>query len=247
MRNLCHALLAAFTAARSRTSNSPAMANRHKVLCHNAILCIRYLTNFILMAQYRVHTPGTIESMKDYLRDFHTFKDLFLRFRASKAVKAAAKEAFKDLREEHSKLLASDSSQSKTLSKRQKIMQELQLETQELVHDVLTSRANYNFPKIHLISYFADQISKYGSLPQYSTEICEALHKPLKDAYRHSNYVNAMPQIIRTYTRIHGFSIREKDLEQWIKELEHIPNRTRDIVRSTGAGIHLPKGSQLYE
>jgi len=152
------------------------------------------------MAQYQVHTPGTIESMKDYLRNFHTFKDIFLRFRASKAVKAAVKEASKDLREEHSKLLPSDSSQSKTSSKHWKIMQELQLETQELVHDVLTSRANYNFPKMYLISHFADQISKYGSLLQYSTEICEALHKPLEDAYRRSNHINAMPQIIRTYT-----------------------------------------------
>jgi len=156
MRNLCRLLLAAFPAALSRTSNSPAMANRHKVLCHNAILCVRYLTDFILMAQYRAHTPATIESMKNSLRDFHTFKDVFLCFRACKAVKAVAKKASKDLQEEHSKLLASESSQSKTLSKHQKIMQELQLETQELVHDILTRRANYNFPKMHLILHFAD-------------------------------------------------------------------------------------------
>jgi len=78
-------------------------------------------------------------------------------------------------------------------------------------------------------------------------EICEALHKPLKDAYRRSNHINAMLQIIRTYTWIHGFSMREKNLEQWIKELEHIPKETRDIIRSTRAGIHLPKELQPYK
>jgi len=165
------------------------------------------------MAQYRVHTYGTIESMKDYLWHFHTYKDVLLRFWASKAVKAAPKKASRDLCEEHSQLLTSDKPQGKTSSKRRKLMQELRLETEELVHDFLTTGANYNFPKMHLISHFTDQINKYGSLPQYSTEICEASHKPLKDAYRCSNHLNAIPQILRTYTRVHGFSMREKNLE----------------------------------
>ena len=164
------------------------------------------------MAQYRVHTHGTIESMKDYFQDFHTYKVIFLRFWASKAVKVAAKEASRDLCEEHSQLLVSDKPQSKTSAKRRKVTQELQLETEELVHDFLTTGANYNFPKMHLISHFAVQISKYGSLFQYSMKICEALHKPLKDAYRRSNYINAMPQIIRTYTQVHSFRMWEKNL-----------------------------------
>ncbi|KAF8436088.1 hypothetical protein BGX38DRAFT_1099679, partial [Terfezia claveryi] len=50
-----------------------------------AILCIRYITDFILIAQYKVYTLGTIQSMKDYLEDFHKYKELFLQFRVSKA------------------------------------------------------------------------------------------------------------------------------------------------------------------
>ncbi|KAF8415574.1 hypothetical protein BGX38DRAFT_1074797, partial [Terfezia claveryi] len=127
MRNLLRVLLAVFAAALTS--------------CHKAILCVRYITDFILIAQYKVHTPGTIQSMKDYLEDFHKYKELFLRFRASNG-------------------------------------------------------AHYNFPKMHLILHFADQIAEYGSLPQFSTDICEALHKPLKDGYRRSNHVNAVPQVI---------------------------------------------------
>ncbi|KAF8430817.1 hypothetical protein BGX38DRAFT_1078551, partial [Terfezia claveryi] len=93
---------------------------------------VTYITDFILIAQYKVHTPGTIQSMKDYLENFHIYKELFLWFRASNGV-------------------------------------------------------HYNFPKMHLISHFADQIAEYGSLPQFLTDICKALHKPLKDGYRWSN------------------------------------------------------------
>ncbi|KAF8444341.1 hypothetical protein BGX38DRAFT_1143717 [Terfezia claveryi] len=57
MRNLLRVLLAIFTAALSRRTDAPAIATRHKASCHKAILCVRYLTDFILIAQYTVHTP----------------------------------------------------------------------------------------------------------------------------------------------------------------------------------------------
>ncbi|KAF8435256.1 hypothetical protein BGX38DRAFT_1072558, partial [Terfezia claveryi] len=47
--------------------------------------------------------------------------------------------------------------------------------------------SHYNFPKIHLISHYAEQIPKFGTLGQYSTEISETMHKAFKDAYRRSN------------------------------------------------------------
>jgi len=160
--------------------------------------------------------------MKDYLEDFHKHKEVFLRFRAIKSVKNAVKQVSKGLREEHQRVLASDDPSEQTPAKRQKLQQELRLETEELVFDFLTTGAHYNFPKMHLISHFVNQITRYGSLPQYSTEICEASHKPLKDAYRRSNHINAMPQIIGTYSWAHSFVMRERNIQQWLTELDHI-------------------------
>ena len=80
IRNLLRVLLGVFTAALTRTTNADPIAFRHKPLCHKAILCIRYITDYIRIAQYQVHTPGTIQSMKDYLEDFHKHKEVFLRF-----------------------------------------------------------------------------------------------------------------------------------------------------------------------
>ncbi|KAF8428824.1 hypothetical protein BGX38DRAFT_1233267, partial [Terfezia claveryi] len=53
MRNLLRVLLAVFTAALTRRSDVPAIETRHRASCHKAILCVRYLTDFILIAQYK--------------------------------------------------------------------------------------------------------------------------------------------------------------------------------------------------
>jgi len=240
MRNLLRVLLGVFSAALSRTTDADPIASRHKPLCHKAILCVRYITDYIFIAQYQVHTPGTIQSIKDYLEDFHKHQEVFLGFRGTKSVKNAAKQASKGLREEHQRLLVSDDLCQQTPAKQQKLQQELRLETEELVHDFLTTGVHYNFPKIHLISHFADYKTRYVPLPQYSTEICEASHKPLKDAYRRSNHINAMPQIIRTYTRAHSFAMRERNIQQWLTELDHISKDIRDVIHPTRPSLHLP-------
>jgi len=108
MRNLLRVLLGVFSAALSGTTNADLIAPRHKPLCHKAILCVRYISDYILISQYQVHTLETIQSMRDYLEDFNKHKEVFLRFHATKSVKNAAKQASKGLREEHQRLLASD-------------------------------------------------------------------------------------------------------------------------------------------
>ena len=95
---------------------------------------------------------------------------------------------------------------------------------------------------MHLISHFADQICKYGMLPQYSTEMCKALHKPLKDAYRRSTHIDTLSQIISTYARGHSFAMREKNFEQWYSELGHIPEDIHRVVDPTRNSTRTPVG-----
>ena len=239
MRNLLRVLLGVFAASLSRTSGVKPLSPTNKALAYEAILCVRYLTDFIILAQYKIHTSESIKNMRDYLADFHKYKEVFLRFRATKAAKNVAREASRDLRSEQ-RLTASDEGNP---GKRRKLEQEFRVETEEMVNDMLTEGAHFNFPKMHLISHFTDQISRYGSLPQFSTEICEASHKPLKDAYRRSNHIDAMPQIINTYTRGHSFAMREKNIEQWAKELKHMPEDVRSVIHPTRTNIRAPPGS----
>ncbi|KAF8445152.1 hypothetical protein BDZ91DRAFT_642868, partial [Kalaharituber pfeilii] len=132
LRDVGKVILASFAAALRRNSDQERPSGDQIQEFNQAILCIRYLSDFCLMAQYKIHTGKTIGYMNYYLQSFHRYKD-------------------------------------------------------QLVKEILEEKSHFNFPKIHLISHFSDQISNYGSLSQYSTEICESMHKELKDAYHRSN------------------------------------------------------------
>ena len=70
----------------------------------------------------------------------------------------------------------------------------------------------------------------FWSLPQ----ACERPH-------RRSNHINAMPQIMRTYTQAHSFAMRERNIQQWLSELDHIPREIRYVVHPARPRIHLPR------
>jgi hypothetical protein len=57
----------------------------HWILFTDALLYIKDLVHFHLMAQYRYHTKATIDDMENYLKEFHRHKDAFRRFRASQS------------------------------------------------------------------------------------------------------------------------------------------------------------------
>jgi len=73
-------------------------------------------------------------------------------------------------------------------------------------------QATFNYPELHLLTHYAQQIVRFGSLPQYSMEITEALHKPRKDAYRRSNKVDSTAQILDSYARESACKMLELNL-----------------------------------
>ncbi|RPB22308.1 hypothetical protein L211DRAFT_788786 [Terfezia boudieri ATCC MYA-4762] len=62
------------------------------------------------------------------------------------------------------------------------ICQENTLQYRELVNEILQEGVHFNFLKVHLISYYIEQIPKFVALAQYSMDISEAIYKGLKDA-----------------------------------------------------------------
>jgi len=79
-----------------------------------------------------------------------------------------------------------------TASEKAKLCLEDALERQNLMNEILKEAAHYNFPKMHLISHYAEQIPKFSALKQYSMDLSECMHKGFKEAYRRRNKVNAM-------------------------------------------------------
>ena len=150
--------------------------------------------------------------MREYLQEFHRTKDVFVRYRATKATKGRADVVSKELTEQNKSRKVEPNANGRTAAQKVRAGVEYREERAYLVNQVLVEDSHFNFPKIHLIIHWADQILRYGNLAQYSTEVCKTSHKALKDAYRRSNHVDSILQIIQDYTRFHSFAVRELDM-----------------------------------
>ena len=97
MRGVNRVILACFTAALRQTTVIPGLSAASHSDSKIAIRCVRTITDFCLMAQYRSHTPQTIGYMNGYLREFHQFMYIFGEFRVSKADREEAANAAQEL------------------------------------------------------------------------------------------------------------------------------------------------------
>jgi len=116
-------------------------------------------------------------------------------------------------------------------------------------HEIDVSKeldAEFNFPKIHLMSHWVEQIRQYGSLQQYSAERHEQTHKPkFKDGLNTSNQdLNYLPQVITFQRRILCFEIRELNLQALAQRRENSAAACK--VLPSGGDLAAPLGSQSY-
>ena len=149
--------------------------------------------------------------MKKYLQQLHQFVHMFAECRATKADREEASKAAKELAEGQPRQATMEQYFTRTATQRGKQSAVDRQERQQLVHNIL-QQGTFNFPKLHLLTHYSAQIQDFGKLPQYSTEIKEALHKPRKDAYRRSNRVDATEQILDTISRDYAIRMRELNL-----------------------------------
>ena len=97
MRGVNRLSLACVTAALRQTTDAGSLSAAAQSDCKIPIRCIRGITDFCLIAQYRSHTSQTIAYIKKYLQEFHQFVHIFREFRATKADREEATQAAKEL------------------------------------------------------------------------------------------------------------------------------------------------------
>jgi len=156
--------------------------------------------------------------MSQYLLDFHKYRHVFGEFRASKTDHKRAKGASNDLAVSQDWQSTISNYFQVTRTQKANVASANRQEQQALVKEML-GQSTFNYPKLHLLTHYAQQIVRFGSMPQYSTEITEALHKTLKDAYRRSNRVDAALQILDSHDRESAYRMLELNLCAWWKEL----------------------------
>lgn len=200
-------------------------------LFNRVIECTRALLEFYMYARYDSHDEDTLSYMDDALRRFHLYKDVFLLGRVTK--KSAAKS--RALRTELIKKRKAEEEDEEaaywTPSKRQR---EKNAWRDYINHEVELSKegdAHFNFPKIHLMSHWVDQIRRYGTLKQYSAETHELAHKAnLKDGWNASNRnLNYLPQVITFQRRILCFEMRDLNLKALARRRENTAGACKEI------------------
>jgi len=167
-----------------------------------------------MYAQHKSHNDSTLSYMEDALRHFHTFKDVFLIGRAGKKAKAKANALRMELVK---KRKVDEETNAETWMPSEK-RREMNAWRDYTSHEIDVSKeldADLNFPKIHLMSHWVEQIHRYGALQQYSAKSHEQAHKMnLKDGWNTSNHnLNYLPQVITFQRRILCFEVRELNLQ----------------------------------
>jgi len=212
---------------------------------NRAIDCTRAFLQFYMYARYKSHDDATLSYMEDALHHFHTFKDVFLLGRAGKKAKAKANALRTELvkmrkvgEETHAETWMASRKRREMNAWRDYISQEIDLSKE---FDIV-----FNFPKIHLMSHWAEQICRYGALQQYSAERYEQAHKTnLKDSWNASNHnLNYLPKVITFQRRILCFEITDLNLQALAQRWEIIAAACK--VFPCAADMAAPLSSQSY-
>jgi hypothetical protein len=191
MKEMCRHLLG--VVIQSLRGGSPA---QHPIF-NRAIEFTRALFEFYMDARYMSLNDATLSYIQDALHRVNTFKDVFLLGREGRKGKARANALRTELVKKRN-VDEETNADSWTQSKKRRGMNGWR---DYLSHKIYISNeldANFNFPMIHLMSHWAEQILRYGALQQYSAERHEQAHKTnLKDGWNASNHnLNYLPQVI---------------------------------------------------
>jgi len=212
---------------------------------NHPIECTWALLEFYLYAKYISHDNSTLSYMEDTLCSFQTIKEDFLLDRASKKSKAKANTLRKELIRKR-KVDKERNAQTWTLSKKGHRMNAW---WDYISHEIEVSKelaADFNFPTIHLMSHWVEQIPQYGPVQQYSAKRHGQVHKPnFKDGWNASNYIlKNLPQAITLQHHICCFEIRDLHLQSPAQSWEHWAAACKFVP--SGAHLAAPRSSKSY-
>jgi len=149
-----------------------------------ALLCIKNLVYFHLMAQYRYHTEATIEYLENLPEEFHRHKDVFSRLHSSKSTKKVWEALIKQHTLDKQEEWESDPAWNdlSAAAKRRRVDVDItQIESGIAQH--LVDESDFNFVKMHLLNHFSNHIRQLGNLVNVSSELPEKGMMDRKQAY----------------------------------------------------------------
>jgi hypothetical protein len=175
-----------------------------------------------MYVQYISHDDATLSYMEEAWHRFHTFKDGFLLGR-TRPKGQAEPNALRTELVKNRKVDEETNAETWTPSNKRR---EINAGCDYISHNIDISKeldSNFNFPKIHLMSHWAEQVCQYGALRQYSAKRNYQAHKTnLKDSWNTSNHnLNYLRQVIEFQRRILCVEIRVFNLEALAQSREN--------------------------
>jgi hypothetical protein len=134
-----------------------------------AIQCTQAVLEFYMYARYQSHHDATFSYLEDSLCHFHTFKEVFLLRQAGKRVRAKAHALRMELVKKR-KVDKDANAETWTPSKMSREMDSWRDCISNNIEVFKELDADFNFPKIHLMSHWVKQIRQSGALQQYFAE-----------------------------------------------------------------------------
>jgi len=174
-----------------------------------AIECCQALMEFYFYAQFESHDEVTLGLMDEALKCFHIWERIFCQFQVTKKVTDQGKEHQKKLIQQRDKAM-----QEKASTEYDRLRNEWETFINDEMVQYHEEGSDFNFPKFHQLLHFGEQIQRYGSLKQWSTETLEISHcTQLKDPYIKSNWSGDIyDQIIEYYQRSDTFARRRLNI-----------------------------------
>jgi len=181
---------------------------------NRAIAYTRALLECYMYARYKSHDDATLSSIEDALCHFHTLIDDFLLGRPGRKARAKA-DAVRTHLVKKRKVVKETTSQTWTPSRKR---QEMNAWRDYISHEMDVSQeldADFNFPKIHLMSHWVEQIRRHKAWQQYSAKGHEQANKTtLTDGWNASNHnLTYLLQVIMFERRFLCFEITELNLQ----------------------------------
>lgn len=182
-----------------------------------AIHCTRSLLDFIMCSKLPIHNTASLCQMDEFLQEFHKKKEVFLEFRAGKRTTEESRSLRSQRVQARQEKISGFTKTRKVLE-----LQKYNDRTEVLVREALCNGSHFNFPKLHMLKHFREQIELFGCLEMWSTELGELLHRSLvKDPYQRSNKCGDYTlQILNETLKDDAFIMRQMNIDHAQRHLD---------------------------
>jgi len=175
---------------------------RQTITFTEALVWVKNFVYYNRVAHFEYHTEAMVELMENHLEEFHSHKNGFYRFDASKSAKNVSEVLKKQLTLDQLEEPLSDptwNNQSATEKCCSVAEDKMQIKSEIAQH--LFDESDFSCVQMYLLHHLPNHIRQFGNLLNISAELSEKVMMDLTQAYHQSNSAEATFHMLGTKSR----------------------------------------------